>query len=107
MCELVAIFTEMEDADAQILQDRLVIGASTLADKSECGQWCVDRLVLQRPQHNSERPSLSMPDRLMHKSLQIHITEDKHGDDNIFPKFRVGLIDPTDNNLRGCKGDIH
>ena len=47
MCELGAIFVEMENVDAQILQDRLVRGACPLADKSECGQWCVDRLVLQ------------------------------------------------------------
>ena len=48
-----------------------------------------------------------MPDSLMHKSLQIHVTEDKHVDDNIFPIFRVGLIDPTDNNLRGYESGIH
>ena len=47
MCELIAIFTEMEASDAPILQDRLVRGTSSLANKSECGQWCVDRLVLQ------------------------------------------------------------
>ena len=37
MCELVAIFTEMEDADVQILQARLARGASPIVDKSKRG----------------------------------------------------------------------